>query len=330
MKLREYEEIEGLWHNKTIDYFKEKGCFNEDVEWVVTEKIHGSNFSFYYNGTEMKFASRGQFIENPSSFFRSDVIVEKYSENIKQLYEYLNTEYITPTKELIVYGELFGGLFPNIKSKYKKIQKGVFYTPDLEFYVFDICIDGYYLAVDDVVQVCKDNGLFSIEILKSGSFNEIKDYPNDFPSTISKRLGLPEIEGNSCEGIVIKPNINITLNETRVILKSKNDKFKEVSRSSTDRIAENEAIKEELKPIISKLHEYITENRLRNVLSKIGTLTKKDFGKVLKLFKEDILKDYEKDGNMFNITEDDKKYIDSNINRMCADIFRPIFLSEAE
>jgi hypothetical protein len=39
----------------------------------------------------------------------------------------------------------------------------------------------------------------------------------------------------------------------------------------------------------------ITENRLRNVLSKIGPIGQKEFGKLIQLFSKDILNDFFKD-----------------------------------
>ena len=34
----------------------------DDVKWVVTEKIHGANFSVYYDGTTVQFAKRNSFV----------------------------------------------------------------------------------------------------------------------------------------------------------------------------------------------------------------------------------------------------------------------------
>jgi len=32
-------------------------------KWYATEKLHGSNFSIYFNGTDIKFAKRNSFLD---------------------------------------------------------------------------------------------------------------------------------------------------------------------------------------------------------------------------------------------------------------------------
>lgn len=45
---------------------------------------------------------------------------------------------IPDCKQICIYGELFGGTYPNSESNYKPVQSGVYYSPDLHFYAFDI------------------------------------------------------------------------------------------------------------------------------------------------------------------------------------------------
>jgi len=332
MKFREYEEIEGVWNEKTVSYFREQGCFDPKILWVVTEKIDGSNFAFYYDGKETKYAKRGSFIDNLSSFFRSDTMVANYEPKIIQLYNYLRVLGVVEN-EMIVYGELFGGAFPNFKSTVKRINKGVYYAPNLEYYVFDILADRKYLSVVELIEACYHAQLFCVEILKAGNFDEVKGYPNNFISTVSKRLGFEEVlNDNVTEGLVIRPNESFNINDTRVILKSKNEKFLTKSRAKTNPKEKKEKrekeIAEYLIPVLDELLLYINENRLRTVLSKIGFFSKTDFGKILELFREDVWKDYEKEHEV-KLSDDDRKLINSLLGKECVEIWRPIFLKEA-
>ena len=53
--------------------------------------------------------------------------------------------------------------------------------------------------------------------------------------------------------------------------------------------------------MIETLNEYVTESRLRNVISKHGEVTQKQFGTILNMFIADVMEDHEKD----NASEDD-------------------------
>ena len=44
--------------------------------------------------------------------------------------------------------------------------------------------------------------------------------------------------------------------------------------------------------LCEEIAKYISENRLQNVISKIGTVTQKDYGKLLGLFCKDTLEDF--------------------------------------
>ena len=56
------------------------------------------------------------------------------------------------------------------------------------------------------------------------------------------------------------------------------------------------ALGNEVKVLIQDIGRYVTENRLNNdVISKVGEISQKDFGKVMGLFSRDIIEDFKKD-----------------------------------
>ena len=69
---------------------------------------------------------------------------------------------------------------------------------------------------------------FYAKTLFRGTLAECLKHPNGFQSKIAEWLGLPAIEDNICEGIVIRPVTPMYLrNGSRVLIKSKNERFAE-------------------------------------------------------------------------------------------------------
>ena len=54
-------------------------------EWIVTEKIHGSNFCFSTNGKEIKCAKRNSLIEDEKSFFGHKEIQKRLEPAIRKV-----------------------------------------------------------------------------------------------------------------------------------------------------------------------------------------------------------------------------------------------------
>ena len=60
-----------------------------------------------------------------------------------------------------IYGQYFGGNWPNHTGKVKAVQKGIYYTPDHQFMAFDIKIfteeTAFWVDVIDIPKLLKDN-----------------------------------------------------------------------------------------------------------------------------------------------------------------------------
>ena len=111
-------------------------------------------------------------------------------------------------------------------------------------------------------------------------------------------MGLPAIDDNICEGIVIRPVVPMYLrNGSRVLIKSKNERFAEKKsvKKRNKLFAEPIPFSEALQTLIAEGEAYVTVNRLINVVSHIGEVHfPKDFGKVMGLFSKDVLDDFSK------------------------------------
>jgi Rnl2 family RNA ligase len=326
MKFAKYNSIDNTNRKATIDYIVANG-FSEG-EWVAENKIHGANFSIWFDGNTARFAKRSGFIGEGENFYNFRELEEDLTEKVKHLFNLISR---TPS-EIVVYGELFGGSYPDHKSNTKAVQKGVYYTPDIAFHAFDLMIDGKYCTVDVKNRYFEQAGITFCEPLFRGSFRDALEFNPVFEDPTHKKFGLPSIEGNMSEGVVLKPvSPAFFATGSRVILKNKNPDFSEKKNTKKNGNKETVVIdvsdqaKEELQNILL----FVTENRLRNVLSKIGEVTNKDFGRVIKDFNEDILEDYLKEyaQSYQELEHSEQKIITKTMNKSASKLLRDNFLN---
>ena len=329
MEFKKYSEIENTYRSKTIHQIEMEG--KSGGQWGVTLKVHGSNFSVYMSPDGMKCAKRSGFIGENNPFYNHDYVLDKQLVSLQMVYSEIRKT--TEFKEVIFYGEIFGGLYPH-KDVPKVInqtvvQKGVYYSPENKFIVFDIKADGKYLDYDKVVDVCSRYGVLHAKILFEGTLEECLKYPNEFSDPLCKEFGLPEIENNICEGVVIKPNDTRYFNDgSRIILKNKNEKFKEnVGGVKVEK--EQKEINPEIVDKAQKVLDYCNDNRLNAVLSKIGTVTNKDFGKLLGLLSQDMYSDFIKDHENFfdDMSNVDKREVQKLVSTGVSTFLRKQFLN---
>jgi len=328
MGFRKYPSIENSYRDETIKEIKK---FGYDLgTWVVTNKVHGANFSFWCNGEDVICAKRKSFLEPDDNFYGYQSILASYKDRVlkvtKDIQRDLNDNII-----VVLYGEIFGGSYPHpdvvVKTKMGvKVQKGVYYCPLNDFYLFDITFNGRFMTHDAVERIGKDYGFIYAEALFKGTFEECLNFNPVFEDPLYKVYGFPKIEGNMSEGVVIKPVVPAYFpNGARCILKKKNPDFAEKTRKKKK---VRKDIPEHLKEKIENISVYVTENRLKNVLSHGDEIGQKEFGKLMKLFVNDILEEYEKDnGSIYSGIEDrkEKKVINKALNKMCSDLIRPNF-----
>ena len=142
---------------------------------------------------------------------------------------------------ITVYGELFGGCYPHSMVKsvsgLNAVQSGIWYTPDLMFAVFDVAIyrkDGtrQFMPFLKMLDECKLAGFFVLEPLFVGSQSQAFSISTEFQSKIPDRLGLPSLDSNLCEGVVLRPESEPPSTCLRV--KIKNKQFSELVEADYD------------------------------------------------------------------------------------------------
>lgn len=337
LEFKKYSSIENSFSTDFMKRVEEE--MPADLEYVVQEKVHGANTSFLCNGNEVQFAKRTSVLAEDEKFYEYPELVEAYRERVLSLYKRVKAKYPDVT-QISVFGELFGGRYPHkdvkVNRRLSLIQKGVCYTPDHEFYGFDIYLFGdgqnRYLPVDEVNEMFEAEGFFYAKTLFQGKLTECLHYPNAFESKISEWMGLPALEDNICEGIVIRPVVPMYLrNGSRVLIKSKNERFSEKKSVKTRNKLFSEPIpySEALKSLIEEADVYVTENRLTNVLSHIGEVVlPKDFGKVMGLFSKDVLEDFLKEhGSAYTALDKcEQKSLNKELNKLCTTLVKRVFM----
>ena len=325
-KFTKYNSIENI-SSKRLKDLEDQTDISKDKIWWVTEKVHGSNFSIWYNKETDKvfYGKRNSFLteKEGKTFLNVQTIFPILEEKIRKL-----TSYIVDFNEIIVYGEIFGGSYEHpsveVNKEAKRVQKGVEYTPNTEFIAFDLKIDGKYTNKVLEQELLMKSGFLYSEPLMEGTIDECKQFDVEtFKTTIPSKLGLPEIENNFAEGVVITPITPLfDKRGSRWIFKKKRSNFSEVI-GKKKQIYTVSSYPPEIEELKNDMLRYVTDQRLSNVLSKIQTgesIEKSDFGKVIGLFQKDVYEEYTRDeSESFKNMENKsfKEYIKNAITKEC-------------
>lgn len=330
MKFTKYSEIENTYRNDEIERIRSHGFDAPSIKWGVTEKVDGSNLSFWVSPDYIRVAKRSQFLSPGEIFYNHNVILEKYQTDFYNIYQIIRAQYGQYFPYIIIYGEIFGGSYnhPDVSkdNTARKVQNRIQYCPWNDYYVFDIAFPDsntdkiVFLTTDEFNFACANTNLLYAKTLFSGTFDECLSFNKEFITTIPKILNLPEIENNYAEGVVIKPDIPLSFrNGRRVILKNKIDKFSEITKTKK----EKKPLLPEVSEYIEYIKDYITESRYISVVSKIGEVSFDNFGEIIKNYSEDVLNEFIKDYPDFETLDKDiKKQITKEMNKIISPLIR--------
>ncbi len=302
----------------------------EKLKWVVTEKVHGANFSFVYENGNLKFAKRKEYLKWTDDFFGFQLVASQLEDNILRLFEQLSKD--IEAEKYIVYGELFGGEYPHPDvtpmPNVQAIQTGVYYSPAIGFCAFDIAVETdasdakHYLDYESAIGYFEKFGLFYAQPLLIGKYAEAMNFKIRINSTLPRQFGLPELKDNLIEGVVVKPFNHAGKDFPRPIIKFKNpefdeeDKFHEAEKWSF--VPDISSRTENLSFVVDELRHYITANRFKSAISKIGNLDFANLERVAEIkteVLEDAFADFNANNNDFlsDLSVDDKQWITERI-----------------
>ena len=171
--------IEGKFRNETVEFLKNN-------VWQFTEKIDGTNIRVHWDGHEISFAGRTDRAQIPNHLM--DKLNEIFSNvSTEELFEQMFGE-----KEVILFGEGYGAKIQNIGSRYRS---------DVSFILFDVMVDGMYLARNNVESIATSLGVEIVPIVLEGTISEAVEFvKNKQNSTIGHA---------KMEGVVGRPKVEL-------------------------------------------------------------------------------------------------------------------------
>lgn len=282
------------------------------MEWVVTEKIHGANFSWVIQSDEVRGAKRKGWIEEGEDFFGHLALMGTLGSGVREIAKYLKNKADVRAEVVMVIGEIYGGEYPHPNvlpvPGVQPVQTGVWYCPQIAFCAFDIAVIGQgetvrrYLDFDTMVEACERGKVPYSRPLFIGGYEEASAWPLGFETTIPTEHKLPSLgPTNKAEGVVLKPRKEVPgLGGVRPVLKRKIAEFAEDERYHSAKKWEErgekaggggegrvELVKWELAPLLN-------ENRLFAAVSKLGRVSLEDKARcaeLMELIEEDVWSD---------------------------------------
>lgn len=319
-----FPSLENTYRQKEID--KILMMVIED-KWVVTEKVHGANFSFWVykdlesGKTDIKCAKRSGWIEG-EKFFNYKFVLEKYRPMLENLRNKLLDDFV-------IYGELYGG----------NIQSGMCYKLEQDFVAFDmrwINEDGSLSSPLNKLTTLTLEKDYNIPVTPLigvyESFEEALSVEESFTSKLIREDFDGAEKHKEAEGVVIEPDTTVyEPSGSRVYLKKKTKRFLEKGGKPNIKHKTSVVLQESVKIKLEEALVFLNRNRFESVVSKIGEVSIKDIGKVMGLLTQDIVVDMEKDleqpvDSWFE-TKGEKQLFMKNLQKTTQDFVKPILLS---
>lgn len=181
------------------DYSQEVFQFLENNTWIYTEKVDGTNIRVMIDDDKVTFGGKTDNAQIPAP------LVTRLEERFLSQKELLKECFTHPA---ILYGEGYG----------PKIQNGGNYRKDVDFVLFDILINGWWLKREDIEGIAKRLNLDVVPIIGTGTLHKM---------VALAREGFNSTWGNfQAEGIVARPEVELkNRNGDRVITKIKHKDF---------------------------------------------------------------------------------------------------------
>lgn len=300
-------------HPEIMETLYEQGLKDDTLQWVLQEKIHGSNSCFihqYLDGTSYIDLGRRNGIvpkKEYKSFFNIQEAYQPYIKSLTELAETACYEWGLDFRNhrVIIYSELYG----------KNIQKGMNYHNKETIAVFDIRIDDTFMSLKNVENLCYRYAIPFAPIVLKGKLNELieKFVPKleNMKSLVPIMLHDNNIFDAPAEGVILRP---YDLNQTYDSYNTKQDmlryKWKKSEFSENPvkkKLTSTEANTIDL--LISNATKFINIRRLETYISKVGNefiMDKKNIGHNIRALFQDASYDIEQDEEYQFIFQDKK------------------------
>ena len=293
-EFKKFNSLENSYRENFIHKIREQGY--EDEEYIITEKLHGANYSFTVvveGGIVVSVipAKRSGYIHSDEKFYNHRPVYEKYVDKVSNLALCLLKDKNMSDGVVTVYGELYGG----------NIQGGMAYPLEQDFAGFDITINGTPIDKRKAFSLMNEYEIPTVPVLGvAPSLSDSLVHNESFVTNLLRDGFDVANQQSEAEGIVIEPvNPRYLTTGERVYIKKKTKRFLEKGKNKIEK--PKVGLNESLSKLLETSLEYINENRFNAVVSKEGEVSIKMIGKVAGLMTQDIVVDIIKDEDIENL-----------------------------
>lgn len=344
-----YPSIETVENYKEVQHFirflKDHDMY--DIDFCVTEKIHGSNTGMIYDveTDTVTVQSRNHVLKENEVHYNSKTIANELLPKIREMYNLVQKQFDKPIKQMTVFGEVYGGCYPMLEVEKDpnaiKVQRGVYYSQHNQFRVFDILVsmggeestkECSFVPFAGVVEICGKVGMPLVPVLNPVcSLEEALAYPNDGTSVVFAENGLPKptVTENRMEGVVIKPLFyDVYVGDHRLILKHKNPVFQETCKEKIKK--ERIDVNGNVSFALAEMIKFVTPERLINVISHYADPpTKRQFSMVMKDYCEDIMAAVDSQTDVFRkLDKEEQKQARKGLNNTVVGMVKNYFYGD--
>lgn len=207
------------------------------ASFEMTEKIHGAHLSVSSDGERELLAKRTGFLDPGDDFYGANELLPDLGEKARELRCRLGA----PITQVDVHGELFGGAYPHPDVEAcpgaRPVQAGAWYSPQVRFAAYDVVVwvrergvPPRFLPAREARGLLEEAGFLTPPVLARGRLADL-DLPLPERTRIPDILGLPPVEENPAEGVVLKAETDLLLpvgdTWVRPVLKRKRRAFDE-------------------------------------------------------------------------------------------------------
>ncbi len=269
MPFLRWPSIVNTYRQENIDWWTERFPDLLHEQYVIMEKLHGSNFSWAFDidGSVSPFSRHGAL--EGKGFGSGGIDALKIAHAI--VLDRFRELALSTGRTYNLFGELFG----------PGMGKGVKYGDEKRILYFGLMIDGELQPPSIFLDLMNEDEVVPVLDIVDGLQAALAFDPN----LDSKILSL---EDNVCEGVVIQPYNKVYKIQSTFILKKKNDAFKE--RESAPKVR---VVDEEVEGLNEDFRAYITENRLQSAFSKHGPIeSPEQIGQYIRIIMDDAKEDF--------------------------------------
>lgn len=280
MSFLRYPDINGSHHEGYVAYFLRQHPELADVEYTISEKVHGANFQVYFEPhMPWQYGKRRHWIGKGEKFFGIWQLVEQYSLLFERIQRHIDVHGFT----IRLYGEIYG---PGVQKKgVTYLQRGILF--------FDMMLNGKMLAPAAFESMSWRFPLLRANLVPAIAMVRGLQVALDFDTDFLTRLN--PVAENICEGVVMRPWLRVYYSEDgeqRFCLKKKNAKFMEKDRKPKPPSPGDP----EVMRLNGLFKTYIVERRLQSTFSKIGPIERvQQLGDYIRYILEDAKVDFLKE-----------------------------------